>query len=146
MFKRARYQFGHLRRKPRKRGPDVWVWERSCSGPDRRRQRQAVIIGNVEQYATEAKAWRAAESFRLAANSEQQWEDVLFGALIDRYMREKLPRRHSTASKYRSWITHHVKPKWESIPIRKVKPKEAFHDADLYRLYHKVSGENTSHS
>src|SRR5260370_2528461 len=37
-------------------------------------------------------------------------------------MREKLPRRHSTASKYRSWITHHVKPKWGAIPIRRVKP------------------------
>jgi integrase len=32
------------------------------------------------------------------------------------------PKRHSTASKYRSWITHHVKPKWGGIPIRKVKP------------------------
>jgi hypothetical protein len=46
----------------------------------------------------------------------------LFGTLIDRYVREKLPKRHSTASKYRSWITHHVKPKWEGIPITKVKP------------------------
>lgn len=122
MFKRARYQFGHLRRKPRKRGPDVWVWERSCSSPDSRRKREAVIVGNVEQYPTEAKAWLAAESFRLAATSEPQSENVLFGALIDRYIREKLPRRHSTASKYRSWITHHVKPKWENFPIRKVKP------------------------
>src|SRR6267378_924578 len=26
MFKRTRYQFGWLRRKPRRRGPDVWVW------------------------------------------------------------------------------------------------------------------------
>lgn len=47
---------------------------------------------------------------------------MLFGALVDRYIREKLPRRHSTASKYRSWITHHIKPKWENVPIRKVKP------------------------
>jgi integrase len=67
-------------------------------------------------------AWRAAESFRLAANSERQSEDVLFGALADRYVREKLPKRHSTASKYCSWITHHVKPKWGNVPIRKVKP------------------------
>jgi len=26
MFKRTRYQFGWLRKKSRKRGPDVWVW------------------------------------------------------------------------------------------------------------------------
>jgi integrase len=48
--------------------------------------------------------------------------DVLFGALIDRYVREKLPKRHCTASKYCSWITHHVKPKWENVSIRKIKP------------------------
>jgi len=81
-----------------------------------------VIVGNVQQYPTEAQAWRAAESFRIAVNSEKQNDHVLFGALVDRYMREKLPKRHSTASKYRSWITHHVKPKWEHFPIRKVKP------------------------
>jgi len=123
MFRRARYQFGHLRRKPRKRGPDVWVWERNLSRPDSRRKRESVIVGNVQQYPTEAQAWRAAESFRIAVNSEKQNDHVLFGALVDRYMREKLPKRHSTASKYRSWITHHVKPKWEHFPIRKVKPQ-----------------------
>ena len=121
MFERARYQFGHLRRKPRKRGPDVWVWERSCPGPDGRRKREALIIGNVEQYPTETKALRAVESFRIAVSSAPK-QEVLFGALIDRYMREKLPRRHSTASKYRSWITHHVKPRWKDVPLTKVKP------------------------
>jgi integrase len=122
MFKRARYQFGYLRRKPRKRRPDVWVWERNATGPDGRRKRETVIVGTVDQYLTEAQAWRAVESYRVAVSSKKQNEDVLFGALIDRYVREKLPKRHSTASKYRSWITHHVKPKWEGVPIRKVKP------------------------
>src|SRR5882762_610406 len=60
--------------------------------------------------------------FRLAVNSQAPNENVLFGALVDRYVREKLPKRHFTASKYRSWITHHVKPKWGGIPISKVKP------------------------
>jgi integrase len=81
-----------------------------------------VIVGTVDQYPTEAQAWRAVESYRVAVSSKKQNDNVLFGALIDRYVREKLPKRHSTASKYRSWITHHVKPKWEGVPIRKVKP------------------------
>ena len=122
MFKRARYQFGHLRRKPRKKGPDVWVWERNSTSPGGRRKRDSVIIGSVEEYHTEAQAWWATESFRLAVNSPKPNQDVLFGALIDRYVREKLPKRYSTASKYRSWLTHHVKPKWGDVPIRKVKP------------------------
>ena len=122
MFKRARYQFGYLRRKPRTRGPDVWVWERNSTGPSGGRKRDTVIIGNVEQYPTESQAWRGVESFRLAIDSRSQNEDVLFGALIDRYVQEKLPKRYSTASKYRSWLTHHVKPKWGDVPISKVKP------------------------
>jgi len=81
-----------------------------------------VIIGSIEQYPTEAQAWRGAESFRIAINSPDPNEGVLFGALVDRYVREKLPKRYSTASKYRSWLTHHVKPKWGDVPISKVKP------------------------
>src|SRR5260370_38112784 len=116
MFKRARYQFGYLRRKPRKRKPDVWVWERNATGPDGRRKRETVIVGTVEQYPTEAQAWRAAESFRLAANSQVANEDVLFGALIDRYVREKLPRRHATASKHRTCIRQPLTPKCRALP------------------------------
>ena len=122
MFKRARYQFGYLRRKPRKSMPDIWAWERNTTSPDGRRKRTTVIVGTVEQYPTEAQAWRAAESLRLAVNSAAPNENILFGALVDRYVREKLPKRHSTASKYRSWITHHVKPKWGGTPISEVKP------------------------
>ncbi len=122
MFKRTRYQFGYLRRKLRKRGPDVWVWEYGSKDPDGRRKRDSVIVGDVEQYLTEAEAWRAAEAFRLAVNTPKPTQEVLFGALVDRYIREKLPKRYSTASKYRSWLVHHVKPKWANVPIKKVKP------------------------
>lgn len=122
MFMRTRYQFGYLRRKPRKRGPDVWVWERNATGPDGRRERKTVIVGSVEQYPTKSMAWRGVESFRLAASHTNDNQSVLFGALVDRYMREKLPKRYSTASKYRSWVFNHVKPKWGDVPISKVKP------------------------
>lgn len=122
MFERTRYQFGYLRRKLRKRGPDVWVWEYSSKGPDGRRKRESVIVGDVEQHPTQAAAWRATEGFRLAINTPKPIQNISFGALVDRYMQEKLPRRHSTASKYRSWLIHHIKPKWATIPISKVKP------------------------
>ena len=134
MFKRARYQFGYLRQKPRKRGPDVWVWERNATAPDGRRKRETVIVGSVEQYPTESMAWRSVESFRLAVSAQHDNTGVLFGALIDRYMREKLPKRYSTASKYRSWLINHVKPKWGDVPITKVKPllvEEWLVDLDL---------------
>jgi integrase len=122
MFKRARYQFGYLRRKPRSCGPDVWTWERNSRSPDGRRKRDAVIIGTIEQYPTQAQAWRAVESFRVTVNSSRPNGEISFGVLVDRYIREKLPNRYSTSSKYRSWLVHHIKPKWGDTPIVKVKP------------------------
>jgi len=122
MFQRTRYQFGWLRRKPRRRGPDVWVWVHRSKGSTAKPKENAVIIGNVDQYPTEAEAWRATEGLRLAINTAQNTEAVRFNAVIDRYLREKLPRRHSSASKYRSWLTHHIQPKWGSVLILNVKP------------------------
>ena len=122
MFQRTRYQFGWLRRKPRRRGPDVWVWVHRSKGSTGKSKENAVIVGNVAQYPTEAEAWRATEGLRLAIDTAQNTDAVNFSAVIDRYLREKLPRRHSSASKYRSWLTHHVQPKWGSILIQNVKP------------------------
>jgi integrase len=122
MFQRTRYQFGWLRRKPRRRGPDVWVWVHRSKGSTGKPKENAVIIGNVDQYPTEAEAWRATEGLRLAINTAQNTEAVSLNAVIDRYLREKLPRRHSSASKYRSWLTHHIQPKWGSVLILNVKP------------------------
>jgi hypothetical protein len=105
MFKRARYQFGYLRRKPRKRNPDVWVWERNAAGPDGRRKRETVIVGTLDQYPTEGQAWRAAESYRVAVNSKQQNEDVLFGKIVRRLVKtppkpnSNRPRAHASIEK-----------------------------------------------
>jgi len=59
MFERKRYQFGYVRRKVRKTGPHVWVWEyRDRSGS------HSVILGTVEEMS-EVEAWKATESRRL---------------------------------------------------------------------------------
>jgi integrase len=89
---------------------------------DGKSKENAVIVGNVAQYPTEAEAWRATEGLRLTINTAQRTEEFTFNAVIDRYLREKLPKRHSSASKYRSWLRHHIQPKWGSVPIRNVKP------------------------
>ncbi len=122
MFQRTRYQFGWLRRKPRRRGPDVWVWVHRSKGATGKSKENAVIVGDVAQYPTEAEAWRATEGLRLAVNTARRTDAVTFNAVIDRYLRERLPKRHSSASKYRSWLTHHVQPKWGSVLIPNVKP------------------------
>ena len=122
MFTRARYQFGWLELRKRKKGPSVWLWRYRSTDSDGRRDKGAVVIGDVEQYPTKALAWKAAEGLRLTVNRNNPGAHVTFGALIDRYMREQLPERYGTASKYCSWLTHHIKPQWGDYPIAKIKP------------------------
>ncbi len=122
MFTRSRYQFGWLELRKRKRRPSVWLWRYRSTDSGGNRDKDAIVIGDVEQYPTKALAWKAAEGLRLSVNRENPGTQVTFGALIDRYMREQIPQRHVTASKYRSWITHHIQPQWGDYPIAKVKP------------------------
>ncbi|HET8924384.1 MAG TPA: site-specific integrase [Candidatus Acidoferrum sp.] len=122
MFTRSRYQFGWLELRKRKRRPSVWLWRYRSTDSGGNRDKDAVVIGDVEQYPTKALAWKAAEGLRLSVNRENPGTQVTFRALIDRYLREQIPQRHVTASKYRSWITHHIQPQWGDYPIAKVKP------------------------
>jgi len=72
MFQRKRYQFGWLRRKSRRRGPDVWVWVHRSKGLTGKSKENAVIVGNLAEYPTEAEAWRATEGLRLAIKLRKQ--------------------------------------------------------------------------
>jgi len=47
---------------------------------------------------------------------------VSFGAVLQRYLTEELPERHSTASRYQCWLKNHIEPKWRDYPIDGVKP------------------------
>ena len=122
MFKRARHQFGWLERKKRKRGPEVWVWRYHEGAPGRRSSKRAVFVGDVKQYPTKADAWQAAESLRLAVANPPSADVVTFGALINRFLREALPERKGTADRYQSWMINHINPRWEQVPLSKVKP------------------------
>lgn len=71
---------------------------------------------------SEVEAWKATESRRLIINDPQSANQTSFGAVIDRYVREALPERQVTRSRYVSWINTHIKPKWRDVPITQVKP------------------------
>jgi hypothetical protein len=70
MFKRTRYQFGWLRRKPRRRGPDVWVWTYRSRTPSGGQKENSVIVGTVLKYPSKAEAWKATEGLRSRGNSQ----------------------------------------------------------------------------
>lgn len=122
MFKRARHQFGWLERRKRKRGPEVWVWRYHGEGHRRKSSKPAIIVGDVRKYPTKSEAWKAAEGVRLAVGNPVAADVVTFGALVNRFLAEALPERKGTADRYRSWIINHINPRWESVPLSKVKP------------------------
>jgi len=68
------------------------------------------------------KSQLAGEGIRLAIGNPVQADLVTFGGLINRFLREALPERKGTADRYRSWILNHINPRWEAVPLSKVKP------------------------
>ena len=116
---RTRYQHGNLQIDKRKNGPDVWVYrwrEYTAIGGV---QRRGEMIGTIDQYPTKAEALKACEHLQLTANSENPASRTIsFGALLDRYVAEEMPERHSTNLAYRSYIETHIRPKWAEWSLR----------------------------
>jgi integrase len=123
MFRRHQYQYGCIERKKRKKGPDVLVLRYRETKADGSVNLRSRFIGTVAQYPTKAEAKRAAEGMLLSINANNPGAHfATLGGLIDRYIMEELPERNSTRSRYLSWLTNHIRPKWGEFLIPKVKP------------------------
>jgi len=93
-------------------------------------KRRSRLIGTLKKFPTKSTAWNAAQSFLPA---EGEWpsegprspdgEIPTVRALAERYERERLPSRHSTARMYRNWLRNHILPKWGDLPITEVQPR-----------------------
>lgn len=117
----ARYQYGNLTLRKRKRGPDVWQFRWVEQGKQR-----SVLIGTVEKLRTRADAERAVEHHRIninAQNAQQQFHFVTVGALADRYMAEEMDARvrDDTAKSYRGLLKNWIRPKWGTEFVQNVK-------------------------
>jgi integrase len=121
---RTRYQHGNLQLDKRKNGPDVWVYRWREYGVNGKMNRRGEMVGTIDQYPTKAEALRACEHLQLTANSENPTSRAIgFGALLDRYIAEEMPERHSTKLAYRSYIETHIRPKWADWTLRKLTSK-----------------------
>lgn len=120
---RRTYQFGWLERQARKRQLSMWLYRYREVMPSGESIKRCKTVGTVEEYPTEALAWKAVEHLRMTANPDHPSGTTLsFGALADRFIAEELPElRHSTALSYTSYIDNHIKPKWSCYPITQVK-------------------------
>lgn len=72
--RRRRMQHGCMERLNRKRGPEVWQFRWSVTGPDGKRLYHKKIVGTVEQYPDENAARRSEVGWsrRLTPMSEQR--------------------------------------------------------------------------
>lgn len=84
-MKRARYQFGCLQRKRRRKGPDMWVLRFRQVQSNGSKKLHSINVGTTEKYPTEAEAWKAAEALRFSINPDNVHQyAVTIGALLDR--------------------------------------------------------------
>ena len=87
----ARYQYGNLTIRKRKKGPDVWQFRWTENGKPK-----SVLIGTLEKYPAQADAERAVEHLRVkinAPNPQEQFHTATVGGLIDRFMQDYAPKR-----------------------------------------------------
>jgi integrase len=117
----ARYQYGNLTLRKRKKGPDVWQFRWMENGKPK-----SVLIGTVKKYPTQADAERAVEYLRIKVNAQNPqpcFHSVTVGTLIDRFWEDRAPKfcRSATVDWYRSLLENHVRPKWGNLLLRDVK-------------------------
>jgi len=108
--RRASYQNGFLELKPRKRGPDVWVFRyRDSEGITK-----SEPIGTVDKYPTRAAALKVAKKKRDEINDRVAC--ITIAGLCDRYLAEAMPKRGDTAASYRSYLKR-IRNDWGKVRV-----------------------------
>ena len=113
-----RYQNGSMEALETTAGP---CWYIRFTAQDGKRPR--FRVGLKRDYATEAKASRAAQHIRDAFNEDP---DSLcaprrtFGDVIARYENEEMPERFSTQRGYRKMHRLYIEPRWGKTPLAEV--------------------------
>jgi integrase len=129
MFKRTRYQHGHLSREARKTGPQVWIFRWRETAPNGRRVNRKVVVGTVDEYPTEAAARKAVDALRIDINKETP-QAVLRPLTVEQlaahYKEKELPedgskKAQSTVGVYRSNLDNWIVPRWKRYRLSDVK-------------------------
>lgn len=109
-----RYKRGSVRFDKR-RGTWNYLWYESG-------KRRSKLVGSKQQHPTKAAAWKAVEQLQIGQPTADAGETVT--AIAARYMTERIPARFSTARMYRSWLHNHILPRWGSISVNVLQPRE----------------------
>lgn len=117
-MKRTQHESGTMVRKERSKGPDVWVWRVYIKDELEVVRKKSFILGTVQEWPTEAHAWKGSAEKRNALLGEN------FERLVERYLRECLSDRYSTRSSYLSRLNRYILPRWRDTAVGSVKPYE----------------------
>lgn len=92
-------------------------------------RRPATRLGTVKELPTRSHVERAARPFVDAFNSPKPTATLTMGQVIDRYRKEVMSKRASTAATEGSWIKNHIEPKWGKTLLSDFgKPAEVVQD------------------
>ena len=121
---RNTYQNGWIETRPSKQQELVFVYRWRERRPGGGCTKRSEVIGPVSVLKTEANAWRTIEHRKLTVNAgSPRRHTVTVGMLVNRYLETELADvRHSTAKAYRSYLNHHIAPRWGDYPVRDMKP------------------------
>jgi len=137
-FTRQRYQFGSIRKVPRKKGPPAWEFRYREHSDGKTCQKQVTL--SAARYRTETQVRRAVERLLNKLNMESgpiRETEPSFVSLIDRFISEEQlleirdqdpgptnleGLQYSTACSYLSMLERHIRPQWGAHLTSRVRP------------------------
>ena len=96
-------QHGCMERLNRKRGPEVWQFRSSVTGPEGKRLYHKKIVGTVEQYRDETAVRRAVVGLLSEINTYVQSRNspaMTIAQLCDHFEQRELGRKHMAQSRH----------------------------------------------
>ena len=122
-------QHGCMERLNRKRGPEVWQFRWSVTGPEGKRLYHKKIVGTVEQYRDETAVRRAVVGLLSEINTDVQSRNppaMTIAQLCDHFEQRELGkentwRSHATKKIYKAYLTRWVRPHWHKYELAEVR-------------------------
>jgi integrase len=122
-------QRGCMKRCSHKRGPDVWQFRWSESGPDGKRLYHKKIVGTVEHFPDENAARRAVVGLVSEINNDGQSKNsaaMTVAQLCDHFEQRELAkenawRSHATKKIYQAYLSRWIRPHWHKYALADVR-------------------------
>jgi integrase len=120
---RIRYQKGSLKKSRRAGGTEVWVYRWRETRADGTRRSRKLVVGSVEEFPTERRAWLAVDNLRLNINHEpceNAQAPRTVADLIRHYESTELAEdsdtvAFSTKEIYKANLKNWIEPKWGGL-------------------------------